>query len=160
MPKKQTISPQKKHLNETVVMLHGINRSPAFLANMATAFIQAGYNVKNIAYPSTAKTIPDICHEHLIPALSDIEGIIHFIGHSLGAIIIRYYLSHHQLTNLGHVVMLGPPNGGSKVADIFMNLDIFYKYSVKHYGPTGLSLARKENLIFSQLDKKVNYIIG
>lgn len=160
MPKKRTASQEKKHQNETVILLHGINRNPKFLVNMAAAFEEAGYHVKNIAYPSTTMTIPEICKQYLMPAIQKSHGTIHFVGHSLGAIVIRYFLSHHKLKNLGRVVMLGPPNGGSKVADILMNISILHKLTAKYYGPAGLSLARKENLIFNQIDDKVSYPLG
>jgi hypothetical protein len=37
----------------------------------------------------------------------------------MGAIILRQYLSNHDLPNLGRVIMIAPPNRGTEIADYF-----------------------------------------
>jgi len=47
---------------------------------------------------------------------------LHFITHSLGGSMVRAYLVSAKPKKLGHVVMLGPPNKGSKVVDVMQAL--------------------------------------
>lgn len=48
---------------------------------------------------------------------------IHFVGHSLGGLVIRSYLAQHpdfvHSEQMGNVVFVGTPNHGSDVADFF-----------------------------------------
>ncbi len=47
----------------------------------------------------------------------------HFIGHSLGGLVIRSYLQNHkdftEGDRLGEVVLIGTPNKGSELADYY-----------------------------------------
>jgi pimeloyl-ACP methyl ester carboxylesterase len=47
-----------------------------------------------------------------------LDGPVHFVGHSMGGLIIRALIHRHRPANLGRVVMLGTPNGGSEIADM------------------------------------------
>src|SRR5205823_12713347 len=42
---------------------------------------------------------------------------VHYVGYSLGALLIRAYLQQTRPPNLGRAVMIGPPNHGSEVVD-------------------------------------------
>lgn len=44
-------------------------------------------------------------------------NIIHFVTHSMGGIIVRQSIKDNRQENLGHVVMLNPPNKGSFAVD-------------------------------------------
>lgn len=39
----------------------------------------------------------------------------------MGGIIVRFYLKKFSPRNIGRIVMISPPNGGSEVADFLMN---------------------------------------
>lgn len=80
---------------------------------------------------------------------------IHFIGHSIGGLIIRTYLNTYSLENLGRVVMLGTPNNGSEIADFLKD---FYLYK-KLYGPAGQQLITDQSK-FKNIFGSINYEVG
>jgi pimeloyl-ACP methyl ester carboxylesterase len=109
---------------ELVVLVHGMGRSPLSMLPLSWSLKRAGYDVMNWGYSSTCCGIAELgsrLREDLREELEDRGGEpprVHFVGHSLGNIIIRWVLAHEPVSETtGHVVMLAPPNQGSRVAD-------------------------------------------
>ena len=76
--------------------------------------VASGYKVQNISYPSTEYSIAEISRNHVAPKISTEScDKIHFIGHSMGGIVARHYLSENHPDNLGNVILITTPNGGS-----------------------------------------------
>lgn len=130
-----------------VVLLHGLGRTTLSMKRLEWALARRGYQIVNLSYPSTRFPVERLASDYLAPAAQQIElrpgGRIHFVTHSLGGIILRQYLAENALTNLGRVVMLGPPNQGSEVVDQLKG-NPFYRWST---GPAGQQLGtRPEDL--------------
>ena len=115
-------------MQEGVVILHGIFRTHRSMRGLARHLEKEGYAVCNIRYPSTRKTINDLAdHIHAeVTAFSEAKKL-HFVGYSMGGLLIRAYLDRYQIASLGRVVMLGTPNAGSEVADFIGNWK-FYRW--------------------------------
>ncbi len=45
------------------------------------------------------------------------ERPVHFVGHSMGGLIARALAERLQPRNMGHMLLIGTPNGGSELAD-------------------------------------------
>lgn len=105
---------------EAVILIHGLGRSNTAMWSLASKLEDAGFYIQRVGYSSfnttseeviadITKQINDCCADHHKP--------VHFVGHSLGGLLIRAYLKDNKVKNHGNVVMIGTPNHGTDVAD-------------------------------------------
>jgi triacylglycerol lipase len=124
---------------DTVILLHGLGGARHSLKLMEWRLEKAGYRVHSLHYPRRAESIDVIVaalHNKYLECCVESGGRIHFVTHSLGAIAARAYIAEHRPANLGRIVMVAPPNGGSEIVDRMRN----WWLSDLVLGPMGLQL--------------------
>lgn len=143
--------------NDYVVVLHGIARSSKHMESLAKYLEKNRFHVLNINYPSTNYKIEElatIVHNDISDKIRGAKTV-HFVGYSMGGLIVRALLQKYSYPNLSRVVHLGTPNHGSEVAD-FLKDNWIYK---KIYGPAGQQLIT-DSKATSGLFGEVNYELG
>ena len=145
---KSSIPSSNTAAQDCVILLHGLARSEASFTLMAHSLRAQGYHVQNLEFSTRSKTIAELVRDTIPQAVQPCgDQRLHFVTHSLGGIMVRAYLALAKLKNLGHVVMLGPPNKGSEVVDVMQALAVFDWAN----GPAGRQLSTDPNSLPNQL---------
>ena len=126
---------------ESVILLHGLARTRFAMRKIATA-LSDEFHIVNQGYPSRSHPIETLADLAIAPALEACANAsrVHFVTHSLGGILVRQYLSQHSVPQLGHVVMLGPPNKGSEIVEVFRRTPVLTQFFDLLNGPAGRQL--------------------
>jgi triacylglycerol esterase/lipase EstA (alpha/beta hydrolase family) len=143
---------------EGVVLLHGIGCTSLTMRKLERSLQRAGLATLNLTYASRKKPLEALA-EDIHPAVAKfgqaIPGPLHFVGHSMGGLLARVYVANHRPPQLGRVVMLGTPNGGSEVADLVQRLSLYRSF----YGPAGLQLKTQQDDTLTSLPA-LDYAVG
>lgn len=127
--------------SECVVLLHGIHLNNTAMVVIERSLKKSGYSVVNHHYRSTKASI-DVLSNDIHDAVARCgDTKVNFVTHSMGGILLRNWMRLHRPRRMGRVVMLGPPNKGSELADILGDL-YAYKFVL---GPAGQELGTKGN---------------
>jgi pimeloyl-ACP methyl ester carboxylesterase len=142
---------------DNVILLHGLARTERSMAPLRRALERQGYRVINVGYDSRKGDVATLAEAAIAPALDACAGggLIHFVTHSMGGILLRQFLAHHRIENLGRVVMLGPPNKGSEVVDRLGKVPGFHFIN----GDAGLELGTGEASLPNRLGP-ANFDLG
>lgn len=111
--------PRPGDRRELVFLVHGMGRTPLSMFLLGRRLQGAGYRVASFGYLSTTGTVADLgaALARRVESLAGEAPHVHFVGHSLGNIIVRWMLAHDRPARAGRVVMLAPPNQGAAAAD-------------------------------------------
>ena len=141
-----------------VILLHGLIRSSSSMDPLAESLRQQGFQTINFGYASSRKSVQSHASalRNVIDMLGDGVQEINFVGHSLGNIVVRGYVGQiDEATGqplpvdprIKRMVMIGPPNQGSRMACVVQNTLAFRLAA----GTCGQQLSRD----WEQLEKEI-----
>jgi hypothetical protein len=138
------MSAEYMQIKEKVVLLHGIGHTLWNMVFIEKALKDAGYKTFNLSYPSLKHDIRTLSSwldsKVACSQVWQNSPKVHFVTHSMGGLVAGFYLDTKRdeipEDKMGRVVMLGPPHGGSEVAD-FLKGNPLYKWV---FGPAGQEL--------------------
>jgi pimeloyl-ACP methyl ester carboxylesterase len=101
---------------ENVVLVNGLWLADPALWLLARRLQRAGFRVYTFSYPSVRhdlRTNAVRLHEFLarVPGTT-----VHFVGYSLGGLVIRALFHFQPPSRLGRIVLLGSPQSGNRAA--------------------------------------------
>lgn len=144
---------------EYVVLLHGLGRTSLSMQKIGLELVKNNYRVININYPSKNNSIMNIAENNLKKELTDkytnTDEKINFVTHSMGGIIVRYFLANNNLENINRVIMLAPPNQGSEMADKWSS----FKLVNNIIGPSLVEMTTNKNSLVNTLSTST-YEVG
>ena len=115
-----------KHL---VVLAHGILKDGNDMRFVEKGLIENGFKTISVNLPLTFGTLHDAykAMKRQIGHLFDEYETIHFVGYSMGGLVIQRFLTMNKINNLGNCVFIASPSKGSKLADIVDSIPLLGK---------------------------------
>ncbi|MFV8780811.1 alpha/beta fold hydrolase [Microbulbifer sp. SA54] len=134
-----------------VILLHGITKDRTSMEPIAQALLAQGFYVANIDYPSRQYPIQVLAEMAVPRGLAACERAgaapVHFVAHSMGALLLRQYFAQRSAQQVRRVVMLGPPNRGSRLGNFLSCIPWIKDIN----GPAGKQMGVDEHSVPSQL---------
>ena len=95
---------------DTIILVHGLWMNGIDMTLLARRLEKAGYETAQFSYPSMGNT-PRENASRLDSFATGLDApVIHFVGHSLGGIVIRHLFFDYPNRKPGRVVTLGTPH--------------------------------------------------
>lgn len=112
---------EKSREKPCVILLHGITKDATSMEPIARTLQQRGFYTVNLDYPSRSHPIEVLSVETIPRGLKACEDAgatpVHFVAHSMGGLLVRYYFDSRDASAVSSVVMLGTPNQGSRLGN-------------------------------------------
>lgn len=103
-------------LNEEIVLVHGLWYHGLGMTLLAKFLRKQGWRVRVFSYPTISQPFARNTQALQKFATDTDAQKVHFVGHSLGGLLILQMCVEYQLPTPGRVVLLGTPLTGSHVA--------------------------------------------
>lgn len=141
-----------------VLMVPGLAEASCLLAPLAAVLRVAGYRPILFDYPSTRHTIEVLTEDYLGPAIAALrrEKRLDIVTHSMGGVMLRYYLQRHGIPNLGRAVMLAPGHGGSPMSSLYRHHPLYPLM----LGPAGVQSSADEAGFALRIPRRVEAEVG
>lgn len=141
-----------------VVVVHGLGRTSASMAVLATRLERAGFDVIRFGYPSRSEpmeVLVDLLGDAMTACCADAAQTTHFVTHSMGGVLVRSYLAQQSEPHRGRVVMLSPPSRGSEIVDAFADSPMLRAL----LGPAGSTLGTDPSALVHRL-RPIRFRLG
>ncbi len=101
---------------ETVILVNGLWMPGWVLSVLARRLRRCGYAVRSFTYRSMACSLQE--NADLLKEFVDVQpaGVMHYVGYSLGGIVVHALFHYHPQQRPGRIVTLGSPHQGSRAA--------------------------------------------
>ncbi len=94
-----------------VILVHGLWVPAVVMAPLGARLRAAGYRCHLFGYLGAVRPLP--AHGERLARFAQDVGPAHFVGHSLGGLVILEALERHRALGVGRVVLLGTPARGN-----------------------------------------------
>ncbi len=113
--------------NEIIILVHGFFRGKPDMFPLKELLHKFDYEIFMANLPTTFTSFNGCCSSFELQFNDDSLKLsrykkIHFVGHSMGGLIVRNFLSRNKLSNIGRCVLIATPNSGSVLAEILSKL--------------------------------------
>lgn len=109
--------------DKTVVLVHGLGANRLMMWLLSQRLAARGYRVENWGYRSITRNVENHGRDlfERLQALGADDSVkeLHLVTHSMGGIVARTALMNGKIAKLQRMVMLCPPNRGSRWATMF-----------------------------------------
>lgn len=122
-----TVWQEQPNRKTEVILVHGLWNGSWALRALSHRLRRKGFKSRHFAYPAISASL-DAHASSLYEFASNTQAKrLHFLGHSLGGLVILRMISKTPDLPPGRIVLLGSPLGGSVVARRMQNLPGFGK---------------------------------
>lgn len=107
-----------------IILIHGLHQAPFIMRPLAKRLQAQGFDTHQYSYRSMRDTISTNSQRlnDWLQSNHHPTQLIDLVGHSLGGLIIRDFVSHYPQWQVGRCVTLGTPHQGSICADYIWRL--------------------------------------
>lgn len=101
---------------EAVILVHGLWVHGAVMALLRRRIARCGYLALCYSYPSMRLTLTENADRLAQYCRGIAAAKLHFVGHSLGGLVVLHMLERTAESRVGRIVLAGTPCGGSFAA--------------------------------------------